>query len=448
MLERLNDLLWGPGTLALLLGTGLFLTVRMQALPLRRLGFALRSSLGREARLEGNGVSSFSALTTTLAASIGTGNIVGVATALTAGGPGALIWMEVSALLGLATAFAESYLAVQYRRWEGGEWVGGPMYAMEAVLGKRFGPIAATLFSLFAVGAALGMGGMAQANAITEALSVSFSLPVLPVGGITAMLALVAISGGIRSISRITAVLVPAMSAFYLAAGAAVLLVHRGHLLPAIAEMFQSAFSLRSAAGGVAGAWLAARWGIARGVFSNEAGLGSAGIAAAAADSATPIRQGLISMTAPFFDTTVLCTVTGLVICCSGVLGAVDSAGIPVDGGALTLMAFETVLGEQGAAFLAVSIVLFAFSTIIGWAYQGEVAFGYLSGGRGQNLFRILYALAVFWGAGAALDTVYLFSDLCNGLMCLPNLVCLLAAGGEAVAGMRTFQPIKRRKKL
>ena len=448
MLERLNDLLWGPGTLALLLGTGLLLTARMRALPLRRLGFALRSSLRQDTRLEGNGVSSFSALTTTLAASIGMGNIVGVATALTAGGPGALIWMEVSALLGLATAFAESYLAVQYRRREQGEWVGGPMYVMESVLGPRFGSIAATLFSLFAVGAALGMGGMAQANAITEALSVSFHLPVLPVGLITAFLALVGTSGGIRSISRITAVLVPAMSAFYLAAGAAVLFVHRGQLLPAIADMFQSAFSFRSAAGGMAGAWLAARWGIARGVFSNEAGLGSVGIAAAAADSATPVRQGLISMTAPFFDTTVLCTVTGLVICCSGVLGTVDSTGNPVDGGALTLMAFETVLGEQGAAFLAVSIVLFAFSTILGWAYQGEVAFRYLSGGRRRNLFRTLYALAVFWGAGATLDTVYLFSDLCNGLMCLPNLVCLLTAGGEAVAGMRTFQPQKGHQKL
>lgn len=450
MLKYLSDALWGPGTLVLLLGTGIFLTVRMRFLPWRRLPFALRAALGREARAEGrNGVSPFSALMTTLAATIGTGNIVGVATALVAGGPGALVWMELSALLGMATAFTESMLAVKYRRRSGrGEWVGGPMYVMESVFGRRFGGCLGTLFALFAVGAALGIGGMTQANAITEALTVSFSLPVWPVGLITALLAFVAISGGIRGISRITSFLVPAMSAFYLAAGAAVLFVHREQLMPAIIEIFRSAFSLRSAAGGTLGALAAARWGIARGVFSNEAGLGSAGIAAAAADSATPVRQGFISMTAIFFDTTILCTVTGLVICCSGVLGRVDAAGNTVNGGALTLLAFETVLGEQGTAFLAVSIVLFAFSTILGWAYQGEVAFEYLSGGRFPGAYRALYVLAVLWGAGAKLDTVYLFSDLCNALMCLPNLACLLAAGGEAVAGIRAFQPQKERQKL
>ena len=322
------------------------------------------------------------------------------------------------------------------------------MYVMEAVFGPRFGGVLGTLYALFAVGAALGIGGMTQANAITEALSASFSLPALPVGLVTAALALVAISGGIRTVSRVTSCLVPAMSAFYLAAGAAVLFVHRGQLLPGICEIFQSAFSLRSAAGGAMGAFTAARWGIARGVFSNEAGLGSAGIAAAAPDSATPLRQGLISMTGVFFDTVILCTVTGLVICCSGVLGSVDAAGTPIDGGALTLMAFETVLGEQGAAFLAVSIVLFAFSTILGWAYQGETAFAFLTDGRLRGLFRLLYALAVLWGAGAKLESVYLFSDLCNALMCLPNLLCLLAAGGEAVAAMRAFSPPKGRKKV
>ena len=449
MLEILNDLLWGPGTLTLLLGTGLLLSIRMRFLPWRRLSLALGSALGWEARQAGaDGISPFSALMTTLAATIGTGNIVGVATALVAGGPGALVWMELSALLGMATTFAESYLAVKYRRRCRGGWAGGPMYVMEAVFGPRFGGVLGTLYALFAVGAALGIGGMTQANAITEALSASFSLPALPVGLVTAALALVAISGGIRTVSRVTSCLVPAMSAFYLAAGAAVLFVHRGQLLPGICEIFQSAFSLRAAAGGAIGAFTAARWGIARGVFSNEAGLGSAGIAAAAPDNATPLRQGLISMTGVFFDTVVLCTVTGLVICCSGVLGSVDAAGTPIDGGALTLMAFETVLGEQGAAFLAVSIVLFAFSTILGWAYQGETAVGFLTGGRFRGLFRLLYALAVLWGAGAKLESVYLFSDLCNALMCLPNLLCLLAAGGEAVAAMRAFSPPKGRKKV
>lgn len=449
MLKILNDLLWGPGTLTLLLGTGLLLSIRMRFLPWRRLPFALGSALGREARQEGaGGVSPFSALMTTLAATIGTGNIVGVATALVAGGPGALVWMELSALLGMATTFAESYLAVKHRRRSRGEWVGGPMYVMEAVFGPRFGGVLGTLYALFAVGAALGIGGMTQANAIAEALDTAFSLPVLPVGLATAALALIAISGGIRTVSRITSYLVPAMSAFYLAAGAAVLFVHRGQLLPGICEIFQSAFSLRSAAGGTIGAFTAARWGIARGVFSNEAGLGSAGIAAAAADTATPLRQGFISVTGVFFDTVVLCTVTGLVICCSGVLGRVDAAGNPIDGGALTLIAFETVLGQQGTAFLAISIVLFAFSTILGWAYQGETAFGFLTGGRFQGGFRGLYVLAVLWGAGAKLESVYLFSDLCNALMCLPNLLCLLAAGGEVTDAIRTFQLPKGRKKV
>jgi len=450
MLEALTDLLWGPGTLTVLLGTGIFLTVRMRFLPWRRLPFALCSALGREARADGaNGISPFSALMTTLAATIGTGNIVGVATALVAGGPGALVWMELSALLGMSTAFAETFLAVRYRRRNGrSEWTGGPMYVMEAVFGSRTGRTLGTLFALFAVGAALGIGGMTQANAITEALSASFALPVRPVGLITAALALIAISGGIRSVSRITSVLVPAMSSFYLAAGTAVLFVHRAQILPAVTDMVQSAFSLRAAAGGTAGTLLAARWGIARGVFSNEAGMGSAGIAAAAADSATPVRQGLISMTGAFFDTIILCTVTGLVICSSGVLGSVDTAGRPIDGGTLTLMAFETVLGEQGASFLAISIALFAFSTILGWACQGEAAFEFLTGGRFRGLFRILYAFAVLWGAGTTLDFVYRFSDLCSALMCFPNLACLLAAGGEAVDGMRTFQPQKERKKL
>ena len=197
-----------------------------------------------------------------------------------------------------------------------------------------------------------------------------------------------------------------------------------------------------------AGALVAARWGIARGVFSNEAGLGSAGITAAAADSASPVRQGYISMTGTFFDTIVLCTVTGLAICCSGVLGTVDSAGNPVNGGALTLLAFETVLGDQGVQALSISIVLFAFSTILGWAYQGEKAFEYLFHGRFLVAYRFLYLSAILWGAGRQLHTVYLFSDLCNALMCMPNLLSLLAAGGEAAVLARTFESQNRRKKL
>ena len=441
MLNTLNNLLWGPGTLALLLGTGLFLTIRVRFLPWRRLPFALQSALGKDARTARHGgISPFSALMTTLAATMGTGNIVGVATALVAGGPGALIWMEISALVGMATIFAESTLSVRYRRRNRqGHWHGGPMYVMESALG-RFGRVSGVLFALFATAASLGIGSMTQANAITGALESTFGLPVKLTGPVTAILAFIAILGGIRSISKITSVLVPLMSVLYMIAGIAVILSHPEHLLPGLSSIFQCAFSAEAIAGGMAGEAL--RWGIARGVFSNEAGLGSAGIAAAAADTGDPVRQGYISMTGAFFDTVVVCTVTGLAICCSGVLGATDSSGAPINGAALTILAFETVLGRFGSGFIALSIVLFAFSTILGWEYQGEQAFSYLSSGRGKLLYRIMYILALLWGAGQQVDTVYLFSDLCNALMCIPNLLCVLLLHRQVIKEMRAHKNV------
>ena len=278
---------------------------------------------------------------------------------------------------------------------------------------------------------------MTQANAITESLSGTFGLSPVWVGLATAGLALVGILGGLRTISRITTVLVPAMGLFYIAAGLIVILGNLRHLPAGLASILLSACSPSAATGGFAGMWAAARWGVARGVFSHEAGMGSAGIVAAAADTADPVRQGYISMTGVFFDTLVICTVTGLAICCSGVLGAVDGAGAPVDGASLTILAFQTVLGDWGGRCIAVSIVLFAFSTILGWAYQGESAYAYLTGGRWRMAYRLLYVLAALWGAGQRLETVYLFSDICNALMCMPNLLCLLAVGGEAVTAIR-----------
>lgn len=440
MLNTINDLLWGVGTLALLLGTGLFLTLRMRFLPWRRLGFALRSVLGRKARASNpSGISPFSALMTTLAATMGTGNIVGISTALVAGGPGALIWMELSALLGMATVFSECFLSVKYRKKDtSGTWHGGPMYVMETAFGKGSGRILGTLFALFAAGASFGIGSMTQSNAMSEALGTAFGLPARSVGLAAAALSFIAILGGIRSISRVTSLLVPLMSLLYIGAGMAVILGNAEHLLPGIAEILRCAISPQAVAGGTAGAAL--RWGIARGVFSNEAGLGSAGIAAAAADTDSPVQQAYISMTGPFFDTVIVCTMTGLAICCSGVLGTVDSTGTPVNGAALTLLAFETVLGPFGVRFLAVAVALFAFSTILGWEYQGEQAFSYLTQGQGRIVYRSLYALAVFWGAGQSLETVYRFSDLCNALMCLPNLICVLLLNGEVVREIRQHE--------
>ena len=439
MLNAVNELMWGPGTLALLLGTGVFLTLRMRLLPWRRLGFALRSALGREARQPGkDGVSPFSALMTALAASIGTGNIVGVATALVAGGPGALVWMELSALFGMATIFSESLLAVRYRRRDRqGQWVGGPMYVLEAAFGRRNGGMLGTVFALFAVGASLGVGSMTQSNSIARALESAFGLPFWTVGAITAGLALVIILGGIRSISKVAAALVPVMGAVYLAAGLAVIFGNLENLPGSVVEIIRCAFSPRAAVGGTAGWMTAARWGVARGVFSNEAGLGSAGIAASAVDRADPVRQGYISMTGAFFDTIVICTVTGLAICCSGVLGSVDSTGLPVDGAALTILAFQTVLGPWGARFVSLSIVLFAFATIVGWEYQGEVTFTYLTRGRARLAYRVVYALSAFLGAGLELGTVFAFADVCNALMCGPNLLCLAAMSGEVCRAIR-----------
>lgn len=441
MLNTITNLLWGPGTLALLFGTGLFLTIRMRFLPWRRLPFALQCALGKDARTaKHGGISPFSTLMTTLAATMGTGNIVGVATALVAGGPGALIWMEISALVGISTIFAESTLSVRYRRRNRqGHWHGGPMYVMESALG-RFGRVSGVLFALFATAASLGIGSMTQANAITGALESTFGLPVKLTGSVTAVLAFIAILGGIQSISKITSVLVPLMSVIYIIAGIAVILSHPEHLLPGLASIFQCAFSAEAIAGGIAGEAL--RWGIARGVFSNEAGLGSAGIAAAAADTSDPVRQGYISMTGAFFDTVVVCTVTGLAICCSGVLGSTDGSGVPINGAALTILAFETVLGRFGSGFIALSIVLFAFSTILGWEYQGEQAFSYLSDGRGKLLYRTMYILVLFWGAGQQVDTVYLFSDLCNALMCIPNLLCVLLLHRQVIKEMRAHKNV------
>lgn len=448
MLNAIHNLLWGSGTLVLLLGSGIFLTIRLRFLPWRMLGSALRSALGQTARkTEGSGVSPFSALMTALAATLGTGNIVGVATALVAGGPGALVWMELSALVGISTIFAESTLAVKYRQKNRhGEWVGGPMYVMEAALGP-FGKLLGLLFSFFAVGASFGIGSMTQANAMAGALDSLLNIPPLLVGVVTAGLALVVILGGIRSISKVSTALVPTIAVLYLLAGIFVILGNWEQLPTALERMLHEAFSFRAVSGGGLGT-AAARWGIARGVFSNEAGLGSAAIAAASAETRSAVRQGYISMTAPFFDTIIMCTVTGLAICCSGVLGTTDVTGQMVDGAALTILAFETVFGSLGGGFVALSIVLFAFSTILGWEYLGETTFTYLTGGRLVLCYRILFALAALWGANACLDTVFCFSDICNAFMCIPNLFCLLLLSGEVAQETCRFQRYQRGKKL
>ena len=450
---------WGPGMLVLLMGTGVFLTLRTRFLPWRNLGWALKSVLGRGSRAKAGGagdVSPFSALMTTLAATIGTGNIVGVATALVAGGPGALVWMEISALFGLSSKCAECLLAVKYRqRGAGGEMCGGPMYTMCAALRwKRLGGALAFLFALFTVLASLGMGDMAQANSIAGALADSFSVPARTAGAAVALLALVVILGGIRRIAGVCSVVVPFMAVLYLLAGTAVLLGHLSALPGAVAEMFRLAFSPAAVAGGAAGtvtasALNAARWGIARGCFSHEAGMGSAAIPAASAATDSPARQGYVNMTGVFFDTTVICTVTGLCICASGVLGTADASGAPVNGAALTALAFETVLGPLGGLLVSLGIVLFAFSTILGWEFYGEKAFEFLFGRRAIPLYRTIFALAAFLGATQSLEVVWNLSDIFNALMAVPNLISLLLLSGTAARELEAFQPeIRRGRRL
>ena len=411
-------------TLPALLGTGVVLTLRTRFLPWRNLFPALGLLARRESRSAGkSGISPFSALMTALAATIGTGNIVGVATALTAGGPGSLVWMEIAALFGLAAKFAECALAVKFRR--PGETAGGPMFVMaRGIRPRALGRALGSAFALFAVLASFGIGDVTQSNSIAAALRQAVSLPPALTGFLTAALTLVIIRGGIRRVAGAASVLVPVMAGGYLLAGLAVILVHRQALPAVLAEMLRQAFSPRAVAGGTAGAAL--RWGVARGIFSNEAGMGSAAITAASAGG-SPALQGYIHMTGVFFDTMVVCTVTGLAICCSGVLGAPGSSA---DGAALTILAFETVLGAAGRLFLAAAIALFAFSSMLGWSYQGEVAFQYLFGRRFTALFRLGLAAAAAVGAVIRLDAVLALTDICNALMCYPNLTAVLVLSG------------------
>ena len=449
MLEKLNSLVWGTGTLALFLGTGAVLTVRLRCWPQRNLGRALRMSLGADARRKGkNGVSPFGTLMTALASTVGTGNIVGVAAALVSGGPGALVWMELAALLGLATKFAECTLAVKYRRRDsrGAPW-GGPMAVMESQLGRP-GRWLGRCFTVFALLMAFTMGAMAQSGALAEGLCLAFSLPRRRVGLAAAGVTLVILLGGIRRIAAVSALLVPLMAAVYLGGSLAVILAHLPRLPAAAAEMLRCAFAPQAALGGLLGTIprrAAIRWGVARGVFSNEAGLGSAAITAACADTDDPVGQGLISMTGVFFDTCVICTLTGLSICCSGVLGAADGAGGVLTGAALTIRAFETVLGGGAGILISVSLGLFAFTSVLGCAFQAETACVCLFGEATRPFCRVLYALAVFCGAGMPMAAVLALADVSNALMAVPNLLCLLRLSGEVAADVRRESAMARR---
>ncbi len=439
-LHHASDFVWGPYLLVpLLLLTGLYLTFRVRGLQFTKLWRSLYIALivRKEKGAEGD-ISHFQALMTALSATVGTGNIVGVATAISLGGPGAMFWMWMTGLVGMATKYSEALLSVKFRtkdRW--GEQSGGPMYYLAN--GIRWRPLGRTLgflFALFAAIAAFGIGNMVQSNSVADALHTSFHVPTWSTGLVIAILAGAVILGGIRSIGRFTGFFVPVMIVAYML-GAGVLIAINIQGVPHAFELiFKGAFSGTAAIGGFAGAALrqALRYGVARGIFSNESGLGSAGIAAAAAQTQEPVRQALVSMTQTFIDTIVVCSFTGVAIISTGVWQSGEN------GAGLTQLAFRHGLpGEWGGAVVAVSLAMFSFSTILGWSYYGEKSIEYLIGSWAVMPYRVLFVIASFVGAVRSLDFVWTLSDVMNGLMALPNLIGLLLLSGVIAAETRSF---------
>lgn len=436
ILNTLNDWVWGPPLLILLVGTGVYLSFRLRGLQLRMLRHALYLALivRREPEDGPGDISHFQALMTALAATVGTGNIAGVATAIAVGGPGALFWMWVTGVVGMATKYSEAVLAVRYRqRDKRGTMCGGPMYYLSEGLGA---PWLGALFAVLASVAAFGIGNMVQSNSVAHAAHDAFGIPPL-VTGITLALATAAVLlGGIRSIGRVASVMVPLMIFLYCTAGTVILVLTVDRIVPSLLLVFRHAFTPTAASGGFLGAALmtTVRMGVARGVFSNESGLGSAPIAAAAAQTRHPVAQAMVSMTQTFIDTLVVCTFTGLVILNTGVWRQ------GVTGAALTTEAFRTVLpGELGAIVVAVSLMFFAYTTLLGWSYYGEKALQYLLGEWVVVPYRGVFCALVAVGAVAKLDLVWAFSDVMNGLMAIPNLVALIGLSGVVVQQTRDY---------
>lgn len=442
ILVLLNSYLWGWPMIILLVGTHLFLTIRLR-FPQRHIGKAIRLSVEKDKGSEGD-VSQFSALATGLAATIGTGNIIGVATAVTMGGPGAILWCWITGVLGIATKYAEGLLSIKYRvRTSNGKMLGGPMYAIERGMKCRW---LAILFAVFAFLASFGIGCTVQSNAIATMAQESFGWNAQYVGAVLAVLLGAVILFGVKGIARVCEILVPFMAIFYVVGCLALLVVNAEYLGDALSVIVRSAFSEQAAAGGFVGSTImvSMRFGIARGLFSNEAGLGSAPIVAAAAKTRNPVRQALVSSTSVFWDTVIICALTGLVLVTTILAdNGVDSSA----SAALTKRAFEQlplVIGEVnvGAIVLSIAIFTFAFSTILGWSYYGEKALEYLCGryGRvGRYTFRILITIGTYFGATNALDAVWNFGDAANALMAIPNLICLIALSGVLVSETRHY---------
>lgn len=447
--SRLNDIAWGPATVAIFLFTGIFFTVKSGFFQFRYFGFWFKNTviaMVKNSRLrktkDRGSISQFQALSAALAGTIGTGNIVGVASAIAAGGPGAVFWMWASAFIGMMTSFAEKTLGIMYRyRDSNGKWVGGAMIYIERGMGQKW---LAVCFALFCMLASFGMGNMSQSNSIASALNETFGVNRAVTGVILAIVSGIIIMGGIRRLVNVTEKFVPFMAVLYLAGGLIVIISNYENILPAFEAIFGDAFDFSSMAGGVLGFGIskAVKVGISRGVFTNEAGLGSSVAVHASSDVDEPWKQGLWGIFEVFFDTIVVCTITALCILTSDSYLALKTAA--PDGAALSIAAFSDVFGKYGSIFISVSISLFAFATIIGWSLYGENSATYIFGNKIRWIFRLCFAAACIAGAVTDLKSVWALSDAFNGFMALPNLAALIFLSSDVQKAIKSMKAVAR----
>jgi AGCS family alanine or glycine:cation symporter len=425
--DTINGLVWGPYMLVLIVGTGIYFTVRTNFVSIAKFGYVMKNTIMKmfdKTKVGEGEITPFQALATALAATVGTGNIAGVATAIAIGGPGAVFWMWVSALFGMTTKFAEVVLAIKYReKKEDGRFVGGPMYYISKGLGMNW---LAVLFAIFGAIAAFGIGNMVQANSVAASMEATFGINKLVTGIILAIIAAAVILGGLKRIAQVTERLVPFMAVFYIIGALVIIIINIGKLPAAFGQIFGAAFTGTAAVGGFAGStiMMAARYGVARGVFSNEAGLGSAPIAHAAATTDHPVRQGMWGIFEVFADTLVICSLTAISILVTGVWTSGKT------GAALTTMAFNKGLPGPGGVIVAIGILLFAFSTLLSWAYYGERCAEYVFGSKINMAYRIIWIPLIVVGAIGGLEFIWSLADTLNGLMAIPNLIGLLGLSG------------------
>ncbi len=437
-ISEIRNFVWGPPLMALLIGTGAYLTIILRGVQFRYLGYAIVQVFAKQKKNSEGDISHFNSLMTSLAGALGTGTIVGVATAVAVGGLGSLFWMWVTAFVGMATKYSESLLAVKYRTMdESGEMLGGPMQYMERGLNWKF---VAVIFAFFGALAAIGTGNLVQVNAITEIMGNIWGTDPLWTGICLSIIVGVVLLGGVKSIGRVAGILVPFMAFFYLAAGLFVLFKHYDRLPEAFGLIFSSAFSGQAAAGGFMGATVmrAMQEGVARSIFSNEAGMGISSIAAAAAKTDAAPRQALIAMTGSLLSTVIVCTVTGLVIAVTSVQGQISLDGQVLNGSNMAIAAFNSTI-TGGNYIVSIGLILFAFTTVIAWGYYGEKCFEYLLGERSTLFYRVLFTLLVIPGAIVKMEVAWYLADILNGLMVIPNLIALIALSGVIVTETNLF---------